>query len=80
MKKLKTKAEKIKFLNDLKIGKAKICDLQQPSLEIWFKDETGYLYYNKIADLTLNKEQLSKRENSKNMILILTRGGGCEAL
>lgn len=64
---LKKRNEKIKFLKELKTGRANISELSQQKFEVWFFDPKERTYTNSITNLKLT-EEMYKGINQKEGI------------
>lgn len=70
----KTRAEKIKLLNDLSRGKITLDRAFPPGLEMWYEDDNG-LFSNYESEKSITLEALRSR-NSRKHVLILIRQPG----
>lgn len=87
-KKLKSKAEKVKFLKDVQSGVRELSDLIENEIEFWHKDwdkegyYTGTFSRNEKNSLILNEVEFQDRmkKRKKTKFIIFVPQEGCEPI
>lgn len=67
-RKLKTRTEKIKFLKDLKTGRAVISEILPVKFEVWFFDAQEKTYTNHLTHSILSEKMYNERNKKAGIM------------